>query len=72
MNCLNFVFVPGAIASRERLDRLYNQHVKRFYSSPEWRRKFAARLWQHRHSLVYLIKHLPSFARAKRNFEPDL
>jgi len=72
MNCLNFVFVPGAIASRERLDQLFNRHVKRFYSSPEWRRKFAARLWQHRHSLVYLIKHLPSFARAKRNFEPDL
>jgi anaerobic magnesium-protoporphyrin IX monomethyl ester cyclase len=71
MNCLNFVFVPRAIASRERLDQLYNQHVKRFYSSPEWRRKFMARLWQHRHSLAYLVKHLPSFARARRNFEPS-
>ena len=31
MNCLNFVFVPKGIASKERLDFLYNAHVKRFY-----------------------------------------
>jgi anaerobic magnesium-protoporphyrin IX monomethyl ester cyclase len=70
MNCLNFVFVPKGIKSRERLDRLYNGHVKRFYSSPEWRRRFMRRLWQHRRSLWYLLKHIPSFARARRNFEP--
>lgn len=70
MNCLNFVFVPKGISSRERLDRLYNEHVKRFYSGKEWRRTFARRLWQHRWSLWYLVKHLPSFARAKKNFEP--
>ena len=70
MNCLNFVFVPKGIGSRERLDRLYNEHVKRFYSSPEWRRRFMRRLWQHRSSLWYLLKHMPSFARARRNFEP--
>ena len=34
MNCLNFVFVPKAIASRERLDQLFNEHVKRFYTDP--------------------------------------
>jgi anaerobic magnesium-protoporphyrin IX monomethyl ester cyclase len=28
------------------------------------------RLWQHRRSLWYLLKHIPSFARARRNFEP--
>jgi anaerobic magnesium-protoporphyrin IX monomethyl ester cyclase len=70
MNCLNFVFVPGGISSRERLDHLYNEHVKRFYSGKEWRRRFARRLWQHRKSLLYLIRHLPSFARARKNFEP--
>ena len=32
MNCLNFVFVPKAIESKEKLDYLYNRHVKRFYS----------------------------------------
>jgi anaerobic magnesium-protoporphyrin IX monomethyl ester cyclase len=71
MNCLNFVFVPKGIGSRERLDRLYNEHVKRFYSSPEWRRRFTRRLWHHRKSLLYLLKHVPSFARARRNFEPE-
>ncbi len=71
MNCLNFVFVPKGIASRQRLDRLYNEHVKRFYSSQVWRRTFAKRWWQHRWSLLYLLKHLPSFAKAKRNFEPE-
>ncbi len=70
MNCLNFVFVPKGISSRERLDRLYNEHVKRFYSDRAWRRRFAKRLWQHRWSLWYLIRHIPSFARARKNFEP--
>ena len=69
MNCLNFVFIPRGIASKERLDMLYNAHVKRFYSDPEWRRKFRGRLWEHRKSLLYLIRHLPSFWSAKRQFE---
>lgn len=71
MNCLNFVFVPKGIASRERLDQLYNQHVKRFYSDAAWRKKFRQRLWQHRRSLAYLIRHLPSFWSAKNQFEPS-
>ncbi|MDA8126554.1 MAG: radical SAM protein [Deltaproteobacteria bacterium] len=71
MNCLNFVFVPKGIASRERLDQLYNEHVKRFYSDPRWRDKFRRRLWQHRKSMLYLLRHLPSFWSAKRQFEPQ-
>jgi anaerobic magnesium-protoporphyrin IX monomethyl ester cyclase len=71
MNCLNFVFVPHGITSAERLDHLYNEHVKRFYSDGEWRRKFRTRLWQHRKSLLYLLRHLPSFWQAKNQFEPD-
>jgi len=34
MNCLNFVSCPKAIASRERLDQLFNEHVKRFLHRP--------------------------------------
>jgi radical SAM superfamily enzyme YgiQ (UPF0313 family) len=71
MNCLNFVFVPKGIASKERLDQLYNVHVKRFYSDKGWREKFRRRLWQHRKSLLYLLRHLPSFWSAKNQFEPD-
>lgn len=70
MNCLNFVFVPKGIASKEKMDLLYNEHVKRFYSDPEWRNNFRRRLWQHRRSLMYLIRHLFSFWSAKCQFEP--
>jgi len=71
MNCLNFVFLPKDISSRERLDELYNEHVKRFYCDPAWRKKFCKRLWQHRHSLVYFLRHLRNFLAAKRQFEPS-
>ena len=71
MNCLNFVFIPKGIESQERLDHLYNEHVKRFYSDSTWRMKFRKRLWQHRKSLIYLLRHLPSFWSAKNQFEPD-
>jgi radical SAM superfamily enzyme YgiQ (UPF0313 family) len=70
MNCLNFVFVPKGIDSKEKLDHLYNEHVKRFYSDPAWRRRFRGRIWQHRKSLLYLLRHLPSFWAAKNQFEP--
>ncbi|SPD76108.1 Radical SAM domain protein [uncultured Desulfobacterium sp.] len=72
MNCLNFVFVPKGVASRETLDHLYNQHVKRFYSGRAWRTKFRSRLWEHRKSLIYMLRHLSTFLEARRNFEPDL
>ncbi|MCG6878248.1 MAG: B12-binding domain-containing radical SAM protein [Deltaproteobacteria bacterium] len=70
MNCLNFVFVPNSIGSKEVLEELYNQHVKQFYTDPAWRRRFRHRLWEHRRSLYYFLRHLPSFLAAKRNFEP--
>ncbi|MFH0786670.1 MAG: B12-binding domain-containing radical SAM protein, partial [Pseudomonadota bacterium] len=70
MNCLNFVFIPKTIGSKEILDQMYNEHVKRFYTSREWRRKFMKRLWQHRHSLWHMFKNLPDFLAAKAQFEP--
>ena len=71
MNCINFVFIPKGINSKEKLEQLYNQHVKRFYTSRQWRRKFIKRLWQHRKSLWHLAAHFPSFLAARQNFEPD-
>lgn len=70
MNCLNFVFVPKGIDSKDILDELYNRHVKRFYTDPDWRRKFRRRIWEHRHSLWYFLIHLPAFLSAMRTFEP--
>ena len=71
MNCLNFVFVPKEIGSKETLDQLYNTHVKRFYSDPQWRKRFRSRIWQHRRSLLHLLRHLPDFLSAMRTFEPN-
>jgi magnesium-protoporphyrin IX monomethyl ester (oxidative) cyclase len=71
MNCLNFVYVPKGIESRKALDRLYNQHVKRFYTDAGWRRKFRRRWWQHRWSIWHMAKHIPTFLAARRSFEPE-
>ena len=71
MNCLNFVFVPKGIGSKNELDQLYNRHVKRFYTDPGWRRRFRKRIWEHRRSIIYFLRHLPTFLAAKRNFEPE-
>jgi hypothetical protein len=70
MNCLNFVFVPKGIESRERLDQLYNEHVKRFYTDPNWLKKLMKRLLQHRITLLRMLIHLPAFLAAGRHFEP--
>jgi anaerobic magnesium-protoporphyrin IX monomethyl ester cyclase len=71
MNALNFVFIPEAFSSQEELDNLYNTHVKRFYSSKLWRKKFKKRLWKHRRTLLHMLLHLPEFLAAKRHFEPS-
>src|SRR5512138_100491 len=44
MNCLNFVFLPKDFSSREEMDALYNWHVKRFYTSKNYQRRFTKRL----------------------------
>lgn len=71
MNCLNFVFKPKGFASREEMDALYNWHVKRFYDSKGYRRRFAKRLWQHRWSLWHVLRHLQQTIAAARYFSAN-
>ena len=71
MNCLNFVFLPAGFSSREEMDALYNWHVKRFYDSKGYRRRFAKRLWAHRWSLWHILKHLPETIAAARYFSAN-
>ncbi|HJV26966.1 MAG TPA: radical SAM protein [Aromatoleum sp.] len=71
MNCLNFVYLPEGFFSREEMDALYNWHVKRFYDSKGYRRRFAKRLWQHRWSLWHVLKHLPETVAAARYFSSN-
>ncbi len=71
MNCLNFVFKPHGFESREQMDALYNWHVRRFYDSDGYRRRFAKRLWQHRWSLWHILRHLPQTIAAARYFSAN-
>jgi magnesium-protoporphyrin IX monomethyl ester (oxidative) cyclase len=71
MNCLNFVYRPGAFTSREEMDALYNWHVRRFYSSKGYRRRFAARFWRNRWSLWHLVRNLPRVIQAARYFSAN-
>jgi len=71
MNCLNFVFLPHGFTSREEMDALYNWHVKRFYDSKGYHRRFAKRLWAHRWSLWHVLKHLPETIAAARYFSAN-
>ncbi|HQO28833.1 MAG TPA: radical SAM protein [Accumulibacter sp.] len=71
MNCLNFVYKPDGFSSREEMDALYNWHVKRYYDSPGYRRRFVRRLWQHRWSLWHVLKHLPQTIAAARYFSAN-
>jgi len=71
MNCLNFVFLPAGFASREEMDALYNWHVRRFYDSPGYRRRFARRIWEHRWSLWHLARNSPRALQAARYFSAN-
>lgn len=64
MNCLNFVFRPAGFASREEMDALYNRHVRRFYDSAGYRRRFARRIWEHRWSLWHIVRNFPRVLQA--------
>lgn len=71
MNCLNFVFIPKGIPSRERLEELYKQTMKRFYTSRDWMRKFPRLMFKSPHSAFRFFKHLPTYLRIKADFEPE-
>ncbi|HET6718191.1 MAG TPA: radical SAM protein [Rhodocyclaceae bacterium] len=68
MNCCNFVYRPAGFKNREEMDGLYNWHIQRFYTGKAYQRRFARRLWAHRHSLWHMIKNLPRVLQARRYF----
>jgi anaerobic magnesium-protoporphyrin IX monomethyl ester cyclase len=70
MNCLNFVFVPKGIESKERLDELYKRFVKQFYTGRSWTRKFVPLLFKSPDSARRLFMNLPTFLRIRQEFEP--
>ncbi len=69
MNCLNFVFVPKGIESKERIDELYKQFIKQFYTGRNWTRKFVPLMFKSPDSARRLFRKLPTFLKMKRDFE---
>lgn len=70
MNCLNFVFVPKGIESKERLDQLYKHFIKQFYTGKNWIRKFGPLMFKSPDSTYRIFRNLPTFLRIKSDFEP--
>lgn len=71
MNCLNFVFRPQGFRSVAEMEALYTWHVRRFYDSGGYRRRFARRLWSHRWSVWHLLKNTPRMVQAAWYFSGD-
>ena len=71
MNCLNFVFRPKGFSSREEMDALYNWHVRRYYDSKGYRRRFARNLWKHRWSLWHVLRHIPTVIQGARYYSAN-
>jgi len=69
MNCMNFVFVPKGIESKERLDELYNICIKQFYTGKNWMKKFVPLMFKSPDSMKRIIIKLPAFLKMKNDFE---
>jgi radical SAM superfamily enzyme YgiQ (UPF0313 family) len=68
MNCMNFVFVPRGIGSRQRLDELYNGFIRGFYTGRNWVWKFPLLMIKSPDSVIRLVRNLPAFLRIRRDF----
>jgi len=69
MNCMNFVFVPKGIGSKEKMEKLHRQAIKRFYTGKNWMKKFWPLMFRCPDSTFRLIKNLPTFLRIRKQFE---
>jgi radical SAM superfamily enzyme YgiQ (UPF0313 family) len=70
MNCMNFVFVPKGIESKEKMEKLHRQAIKRFYTGKNWMSKFWPLMFKCPDSTYRMIRNLPSFLKIKKDFEP--
>ncbi len=69
MNCLNFVFVPKGIGSKPRIEALYNEFMRKFYTSPNWGRKFIPLLLKSPDSAWRLLRNLPTYLSMRKDFD---
>lgn len=68
MNCMNFVFVPRGIPSKERMDELYREFIRDFYTGKNWISKFPGLMFKSPESVKRIIRHLPRFLKIRKEF----
>ena len=61
MDCVNFVFVPNEISSKEILQKYYREFLNTFYNRPFSRKAYRAMMLHSPHSYWRLIKHAGTF-----------
>jgi hypothetical protein len=62
MNCMNFVFVPHGM-TRERLEELYDEFIRRFFRRPRIYSGYGRMLWQSPHSIALFLRNLPEILK---------
>ncbi|HEY6837558.1 MAG TPA: radical SAM protein [Geobacteraceae bacterium] len=65
MNCLNFVFVPRGM-TKEQLENLYNEFIRRFYRRHRIHLGYAKMLWKSPHSVLHFLRNLPEILKFER------
>ncbi len=65
MNCINTVFVPTGM-TREQIDGLYDEFIRRFYHRTRINLGYAAMMWKSPHSIYSFLKHLPEILAFQR------
>ena len=69
MDCVNFVFVPKDVGSKEILERHYKAFYREFYNRKFMRKEVYPRMFlQSPHSVYRLIRHGSRFLRFQRGF----
>jgi radical SAM superfamily enzyme YgiQ (UPF0313 family) len=65
MNCMNFVFVPTGM-TKERLEGLYNEFIRRFYHRTRIHWGYTKMLWKSPHSILAFLRNLPEILAFER------
>ena len=58
MNCVNFVFIPRGM-TREQLEGLYDEFIRRFYRRTRIHWGYATMLWKSPRSVLAFLRNLP-------------
>lgn len=69
MDCVNFVFVPKEIESKEVLEKYYGEFIRAFYHRPFMKEVYRKMLFQCPHSYWRLIKNASSFLRYSKKMK---